>query len=130
MIFFIRKNSTLPVLKYPLSSRIRKKYGITDEMFENVAVTFSMVNADTGIYKIANTSASIDLNDDRYSRENQEKFVLQYMFKEYQTNESGRFLGEFAVDFLGPVGCGKIKFPVDGDISIVISDSITKTTVV
>jgi len=38
-------------------------------------------------------------------------------------------LGEFKLDFLGQ-GCGKLTLPVDSQINIVISDSITKTTVI
>ena len=44
--FFIKKDSTLPELKYPLIQQVREKYNITDDMLENVGVTFSMMVSD------------------------------------------------------------------------------------
>jgi len=129
--FFIKKDSTLPELKYPLTQRLMEQYGITEDMLENVAVTFSMTNADTGIYRVANVGADLVINNDRVNYPAEEKYTLKYRFKQSQTSKAGRYLGEFVVDFLNSeYGCGKIKLPVDGQIDIIISDSITKTTVI
>jgi hypothetical protein len=129
--FFIKKDSTLPELKYPLIQQIREKYDITDDMLENVGVTFSMIDADTGLYYIANAPANLVVNKDRKSYPDEEYYTLMYRFKLKDTTKAGRFLGEFCLDFLGEnIGCGKIKLPVNGNINIVISDSLTKTTVI
>ncbi len=128
--FFIKKNSTLPELKYPLTQRIREEYDISADMLENVAVTFSMINAETGLYVIANVPANLVISNDRPSFPDEIQYTLAYRFKLKQTSKSGRFYGEFKVDFLGPDSCGKITLPVDGQINIIISDSITKTTVI
>lgn len=128
--FFIEKGSTLPELKYVLTQDIMEKYNISADMLENVAVTFSMIEADSGRFRIANTPANFVVNNERPKYPNELQYTLMYRFKENQTKKVGRYLGEYVVDFLGEAGCGKIKFPVDGEINIIISDGITKTTVV
>lgn len=127
--FFIKKDSTLPELKYPLIQQLMEQYDITEDMLENVAVTFSMIEADTGLYRIANVAASLVINNDREKYPDEEKYTLVYRFKSHQTSKAGRYYGEFKLDFLGE-NCGKITLPTNGQINIIISDSITKTTVV
>ena len=130
MNFFIKKESTLPLLKYPLKDDIRKKYNITDEMMENVAITFSMFDVNTGKYKIANVPASLILRDYAYlDQYNDYKYTLSYKFTTYQTSKEGMYYGEFCIDFLGGCG-GKIKLPVTEKLIINISNAYTKTTVI
>ncbi|MFA5207145.1 MAG: hypothetical protein WC428_00445 [Candidatus Paceibacterota bacterium] len=129
--FFIKKDSTLPELKYPLIQPIMEKYNITEDMLENVAITFSMIDAETGLYRIANVPASLAINNDRPAFPAEEKYTFIYKFTLKDTRKSGRYNAEFVIDFLGEqIGCGKIKLPVNGYINVLISDSITKTTVV
>lgn len=128
--FFIKKESTLPELKYPLVQRVREKYDISDEMLENCAITFSMIDADTGLYRIANVPANLVINTDRPNYPDEIKYTLVYRFTLHDTRKSGRFLGEFKVDFLGEAGCGKITLPTNSLINITIADSLTKTTVI
>jgi hypothetical protein len=129
--FFIKKDSTLPDLKYPLIQQIREKYNITDDMLENVAVTFSMIDAETGLYRIANVPANLVINNDRLGKPYEEKYTFVYEFNLKDTRKAGRFLGEFKIDFLGEqIGCGKLTLPVETKINIIISDAITKTTVI
>lgn len=126
--FFIQKNSTLPKLKLPLLQSIREQYDITDEMLDNVAVTFSMKNADTGIYQIANVPADLVINRKRSEYPDEVEYTLVYKFRLNDTKKSGRFYGEFKLDFLGD-NCGKITLP-NTPINIIIGNSITKTTVI
>ena len=128
--FFIKKNSTLPELKYPLIQQVREQYDISEEMLENVAVTFSMVDANTGLYQIANVAANLIVNNDRENFPDEEQYTLTYRFKLSQTARTGRYLGEFKLDFLGDDCGGKITLPTQGQINIIVSDGITKTTVI
>lgn len=129
--FFIKKDSTLPELKYPLIQQVREQYDISDDMLENVAVTFSMIDADSGLYRIANVPANLVICKDRASNPDEEYYTLSYRFKLKDTRKAGRFLGEFKIDFLGEnIGCGKLTLPVNGQINILVSDGITKTTVI
>lgn len=127
--FFIKKNSTLPELIVPLSQKFMEYYQITPDMLENVAVTFSMINSQTGIYTIANVPANLIVDTLRPQYPNDLIYGLSYRFKLSQTKKVGNYLGEFKLDFLGS-NCGKITVPDDQMINIIISDTITKTTVI
>lgn len=124
----IKKNSTLSMVKYPLSQELLDKYYITNEMLENCAVTFSMKDADTGIFVIANVNAELLYLPDRPSFPHDTTYSLSYKFKKNQLNKGGVYHGEFAVDFLGD-SCGKIIIPESDFIVINILDTIVKTDV-
>lgn len=128
--FFIKKNSTLPKLKFALSEYLMLRYDITDAMLENCAVTFSMQDAETGVYKIANKGADLVVNTDFASNPDEDKYNLVYKFSLSDTAKPGIYMGEFKVDFLGEDQCGKITFPATEKITIVVQDSSTKTTVI
>jgi len=127
--FFIKKDSTLPELKYPLTQHTMEQYDITPDMLENVAVTFSMTEADSGLFRIANVAGNLVVNNNRPDYPDEEQYTLTYRFKLPQTRKAGRYYGEFKLDFLGE-NCGKITLPTQNQINIQISDSSTKTTVV
>ena len=130
MDFFIKQNSTLPILRYPLEPKVLEKFRITKEMFENVAITFSMYDFGSNTYRIANRNADIEINVDKIERGGTDIFVLMYKFTEKQTSKPGVFIGEFVIDFLGDKGCGKLKLPISKNLNIFIQSSITKTTVI
>jgi hypothetical protein len=130
MIFFIKKNSSLPLLVYELTDNILNRYNITDDMLENCAITFSMINSETGIFKIANAPATLNIETPNKSFTEFKKYNLIYQFKTKDTNKIGNFEAEFVVDFLQNCEAGKLKLPVDDKIIVVISDSITKTDVI
>jgi hypothetical protein len=126
--FFIKKNSTLAIIKYPLSKQILDKYYITSDMLDNSAITFSMKNLETGIFSIANVNAELLHLPDRASYPSDEEYSLVYKIKKNQINKIGIYAGEFAIDFLGDF-CGKIILP-DNDILVInILDTSVKTDV-
>jgi hypothetical protein len=129
-IFFIKKESTFPLLKYPLSKDILERYDITQEMLDNVAITFSMTDSESGSYIIANVPANLEMIEDISQSPDNDIYSLAYKFTENQTKNIGRYKGEFCIDFLGDYGCGKIKLPIDGYIDIIITNSLTKTEVI
>lgn len=130
MTIFIKKNSTLPEVKFPLEQWMMEKLDITHEMMTNVAVTFSMIDANSGNYRIANREAKLVIVENVYERLDECKYTLSFRVKLKDTKKDGLFRGEFVVDFLGEDNCGKITLPTDDTIQIVIGDSITKTSVV
>ncbi len=127
--FFIKKDSTLPELKLPVNQRIMEKYDITADMLDNCAVTFSMIESQSGLYRVANVEGKLIITNDRPLFPDEVTYTLAYHFKRHDTRRAGRFLGEFKVDFLGD-NCGKITLPIDTQIPIVVADSVTKTDVV
>jgi hypothetical protein len=126
--FFIKKNSTLPVLRYVMTEWVREKYGITKDMLDDCAVTFSMYDVVNDVYKIANKAAILEIENHSIDPTTLE-YVLAYKFSISDTSKAGQFDGEFKIDFLGD-HCGKITLPTTEKIRVVIQDSITKTTVV
>lgn len=130
MNFFIKKNSTLPILVFPITEKIMRQFNLTDEMFQNVAVTFSMVDSETGRFKIANKAGGLFINDDYAEYPELEKYSLTYKFCQENTSTSGLYLGEFVIDFLDNDILGKLKLPIDSEINIVINDTITKTSII
>ena len=129
MTIFIKKNSTLPEIKFPLEQWMMEKLDITNEMMENVAVTFSMVDTNTGNYRIANREAKLLIVNNIYEKLDESIYTLAIRLKLKDTKKDGLYSGEFVIDFLGNE-CGKIKLPLDDTIQIVIGDSITKTSVI
>jgi len=130
MDFFIKQNSTLPILRLSIKPKVIERFRITKEMFENVAITFSMYNYSSNVYLIANKPADIEINQDRLERGGADFFILIHKFTEKQTKTPGIYVGEFVIDFLGEDGCGKLKLPISENLNIFIQPSITKTTVI
>jgi hypothetical protein len=127
---FIKQDSTLPEIKFPLTQRIMEKYDITNDMMDNVGITFSMIDSNSGIYHIANSEARLKIIENVYEKLDETKYTLTYRFKLSETSKEGRYFGEFKLDFIGGDYCGKITFPTDKPINIIIGSSITKTTVI
>lgn len=129
MTFFIKQNSTFPILEFPLTEQLMEKYDITKEMMENVGVTFSLFDVSNDCYIVANKEADLKIDeDDSLETLDETEYTLQYCFTLEDTENSGVFLGEFKLDFLD--NCKKISLPNDGHIDVIIGSSKTKTTVV
>ena len=100
MDFFIKKGDTLPEVKFPLTQKLMDKLDITDDLMENAAVTFSMINNETGLYVISNLPAEIIISDGDYINLNETKYTLSYRFREKDSKKVGFYSGNFTLDFL------------------------------
>lgn len=129
MDFLIRKNSTSPYLVTRIVFDNESEYTVINEKIANATVTFSMVNVESGKYKVANRSGDIyireKVNEAPY---NEYEFYIYYKWREKDTNEKGVFKGEFKLNFTDT--CETFILPINDDIYIHIKDSITKTTVI
>lgn len=127
MDFFIRKKSTLPALKMRLIRDGRIDYKAFNDMLETSFVTFSMVNRDTGVYKIANATAQI-VQRELLGTEDPEYYFV-YKFTERDTNEEGVFYGEFKIHSIGvcdnDLNIGDLKMPTREELYIHILSSYT-----
>ncbi len=130
MIFYIKQNSTLPKLMYSISPKTFEKYSISEDVVRYGVATFSMINKDTGHYVIANSPAELIINTDPHKISKEGKYLLTYSFTEFDTSDPGVFWGEFKIDFLYLTNMGKLTLPSVEKITIVVSKSITKTTVI
>lgn len=123
LTFHINKGATLPTLKMEVINDGRndfwKCYLALQATYPG-AVTFSMWNADTGIYKIANAPCTIVYDEDSGC---EERYFIQYDWKSGDTDESGIFNGQFKISFNDNVVAAGLTFP-NGDLIVPIAEDL------
>jgi hypothetical protein len=113
MEFFIRKNSTLPLLEINLI-----KDGRTDFRYDKTSLTastiyFNMKNISDNVYKIAKGVCTYSIDTD----------TVYYQFTKKNTNLVGRFETEFDIY----TSQGLIKFPLRDKLFVNVLDSISNS---
>ena len=128
--FNINKNSTLPYLEIEPVNDGRNDFKKLYIAIQSADVFFTMTNMDNGIKKIANAKAHVVSYNDGGC---EEKFKIQYRWKERDTKDSGRYLGQFKIRFNDNIKMENIIFPkgdlivpIAEEIQIVINDSSIK----
>lgn len=121
--FYIKKDSVLPTLRMELIEDGRHSYNKFHELIQNSTITFTMVNRETGVTKVAKMPAYIK------ARENGgcvEQYVICYDWRKHDTKEEGNYLGEFNIEF-GELKndeydypTGNLRMPIREDLLIVI----------
>lgn len=108
--FYIRKNSTLPVLRMELIKDGRYDFhkSLINNALQDSVVTFTMRDTETGILKISNAEAEIVLMEDTGC---EEKYVLQYKWKERDTRKEGIYEGIFEIKFNGDIVESGVEYP-------------------
>ena len=94
--FYIKKDAVLPRLMLELVEDGRHSYNKFFELIQNSSITFTMVNRETGVTKIAKAPAYIK------ARENGgcvEQYVICYDWRKRDTNEEGTYIGKFDIEF-------------------------------
>lgn len=124
--FFIRKNSTLPILKLKLVNDGRTQYRQIYDRLENAAITFSMID-DKGNYKVFNKAGLLLPVDKEICKEDGE-YYLGYQFDTKDVNQAGSFKAEFRVDFLD--NGESLIVPIREELYINVLDSFTKAKIV
>ena len=122
--FYIKKGSVLPTLKLEIIEDGRHTYNKFHEAVQNSSITFTMVNIDTKVTKVAKAKAYIKLreNDDCT-----EQYVICYDWKAHDTKEAGTYEGTFDIDFSGNLKndeytypSGLLKMPIREELIVVI----------
>ncbi len=122
--FYIKKGSVLPTLKLEIIEDGRHTYNKFHEAVQNSSITFTMVNIDTKVTKVAKAKAYIKLreNDDCT-----EQYVICYDWKAHDTKEAGTYEGTFEINFNGNIKndsytypSGLLKMPIREKLYIVI----------
>lgn len=97
MEFFIKKDSTLPILIMEVINDGRTdNYKKFNEDLVNATIRFSMKRESDGLQKIVMNNAYITdklLNNPDSPKE----YYIYYKWSLRDTNESGRFIGEFTI---------------------------------
>ena len=99
-IFNINRGSTVPYLEMEPIVDGRNDFGKLYIAIQSATVTFSMTNVDTGVKKIANAPAYVvPFNDGGC----EDRFKIQYRWKERDVKEPGRYKAEFKIKFDGDI---------------------------
>lgn len=124
--FFIMKGSVNPVLEMELINDGRHDFqkSLLNNALQDSVVTFNMKSEETGILKISQANANIVLaNDDSC----QERYILQYKWKERDVKQEGIFYGWFEIKFNGNLTSdgvdypkGNLIVPIEEDLRIII----------
>ena len=126
--FFIRKGSVNPVLRMELikDGRYDFKKSMIDNAIQDSVVKFYMKDVETGLLKVEKADADIVLAQEEGC---EEKYILQYKWKERDTKKEGTYEGWFEINFNGNLKeegvdypSGKMIVPIQEKLQIVILD--------
>lgn len=97
MEFFIKQNTTLPIIKMDVvfdgrTDAVENFYSVLD----NATLRFSMLNESNGIPKVSMKRAYIVAKDKR-NPDAPWEYYIYYKWGSKDTNTKGRFLGQFLV---------------------------------
>jgi hypothetical protein len=96
MEFFIKQNTTLPLLKMQIVKDGKTDYRHICDIIERSSIYFSMVDDATGIPKIISAGAGF-VNKVFVEPNSLPEYYLYYRFTKNDTNRSGRYRGEFTL---------------------------------
>jgi len=106
--FYIKQGSTLPRLVMELIEDGRHDFNKFHECIQAADITFTMVNIDTNVTKVAKGKAYIKLreNDDCT-----EQYVICYDWKAHDTKEAGSYKGTFEITFNSNIKNDSYAYP-------------------
>lgn len=124
--FYIIRGSVNPVLRMEVIKDGRYDYNksLIENAMQDSVVTFSMINTESGLLKIGKAPAEIVM---AVSDDCEEKYVLQYTWKERDVKTPGIYKGWFEIKFNGDLTeygveypKGNLKLPIEEDLIIYI----------
>jgi hypothetical protein len=125
--FYIIAGSTVPYLRMELINDGRTdflKSDIINKALQDATVKFSMKNTDTGVLKVSNAQCDVVLAETEGC---EEKYIIEYRWKERDTKESGIYDGWFTIDFHGNITeegvdypQGRLIMPISEDLKIIV----------
>lgn len=122
--FIINQYSTLPTLRMELIYDGRSDFNKLWDAIQNSKITFTMVNTNNNIIKIANAPCYIKRKDNTNCTE---EYLICYDWKPRDTKECGVFEGYFNISFLGDITsetttypCGNLIMPIKEKLIITI----------
>lgn len=124
--FFILKNSTNPPLEMELieDGRYAFQNNIMSMALQDSMIYFTMIDIETNIPKISKAKANIVLAD---TDSCEEKYILQYQWKERDVNKCGTYRAFFEIKFNGNIinedinfPKGNLRVPIEEDLLIVV----------
>ena len=130
--FYIKQGATQPILVMKVDLESRFTYEQFNNALENSTITFSMVDTQTGIYKIAKKRAGFILKENLVSNIlKEEEYYIYYKFTSIDTNRPGKYKGEFKIEFYDTEETettGTFLGPIKSDLTILIQPSLFTET--
>jgi len=123
MEFFIKKNTTLPLLKVELTKDGVNMFTDFMDDLEKATIFFSMNDVATGTKKIVNQRGYIT-SKEFVDPDTNTEYYIYYEFRPQDTNRVGRYEGEF---FISIPDKGVLKTPIRETLFINVQDSIDLT---
>ena len=120
--FFILQGSVNPTLVMELINDGRYDFqkSLINNALQDSVVTFSMVNEETGLLKVAKQKADIVLEGGDSC---EEKYLLRYKWKERDVKERGFFKGWFEIKFNGNIKEDGVEYP-EGNLIVPIEEEL------
>jgi hypothetical protein len=121
--FYIRQHSVNPVLEMELINDGRYDFqkSLINDALQNSDVTFSMVDEETGLLKVAKAEANIVLANEGGC---EEKYILQYKWKERDVAKKGVFNGWFEINFKGDLVSGDGTQYPEGNLIVPVEEEL------
>ena len=124
MEFFIRKDSTEPILKMQLVQDGRNDFRHFHDKVSNSSIYFSMKDEKTGIPRILNKAAGI-VSKEPTSINSPTEYYIYYKWTKNDVKKEGRFEGQFVVYFHDDNT--ELIVPIRENLYINISESFVKS---
>lgn len=129
MNFFIRhiddtsipgSQKILPILSMMVINDGRHEYHRFHEMIQNADITFSMIDSESGVYKVANSPAFIKKLDDSCC---EDQFIVCYQFTKREIQTPGTYRGYFTIKFGEDLKNDDYEYP-NGVLKVPIRDEL------
>ena len=92
--FFLKRHSTLPILRMELINDGRHDFKKFHDAIENSTITFTMINTETNVIKIANAEAYIA---EKEGDGCETQYLICYKWKKRDTKDKGIYEGYFNI---------------------------------
>jgi hypothetical protein len=123
MEFYIKKDTTLPVLKLQVVKDGRSSYNQFMELLESSSIYFTMIDLYSGIPKIVSSPAEI--TNVLLPEGSDSEYYIYYKFSKRDTDTVGRYQGQFLIK----TEEGELVLPIREDLFINIQNNfISETT--
>lgn len=121
--FYIRQFSILPVIEMELIADGRYDFqkSLMNSALQDSNVTFSMIDEETGLLKVAKAKANIVLANDGSC---DEKYILQYKWTEKDVAKKGVFHGWFEIKFNGDLTDGDGTQYPEGNLIVPVEEEL------
>ncbi len=118
MEFFIKKNSTIPILKMVVSDEGRSDFNVNDEIANSTAVSISLWDVEKKKYKVANRECVVTSELDHNGKLN---YYIEYQLRDVETKNTGKY----EIEILLTTNDGIKKLPLSDKYYLFVLESFS-----